>query len=52
VSLFQLSFDRRFDVALPVTVFLKCQPNLSLREQPLLPMLDVFGADWVGEGGV
>jgi len=24
---------------------LECQPNLSLREQPLLPMLDVFGAD-------
>jgi len=27
--------------------FLKCSLNLLLREQPLLPVLDVFGADWV-----
>jgi len=33
-------------VVIPVTVFSKCQPNLSLREQPLPPVL-VFGADWV-----
>jgi len=25
----------------------KRQPNLSLREQPLLPALDVFGVGWV-----
>ena len=25
----------------------KCQPNLSGREQPLLPTLDVFGVGWV-----
>ena len=25
----------------------KCQPNLSIREQPLLPSLDVFGMGWV-----
>jgi len=27
--------------------FLQCLPNLSLREEPLLPVLDVFGAGWV-----
>jgi len=25
----------------------KCQLNLSLREQPLLPVLNVFGMGWV-----
>jgi len=25
----------------------KCQPNLSIREQPLLNALDVFGVGWV-----
>ena len=39
--------DQCLHVALSVTVFLKCQPNLSLREQPLLPVLDVFSVDWV-----
>jgi len=28
---------------------LKCHPNLSLREQPLLPMLDVLSAGLVGK---
>ena len=28
--------------------FLKCSLNLLLREQPLLPVLDVFGGGWVG----
>jgi len=27
--------------------FLKCLPNLSLGEHPLLPVLDVFGSGWV-----
>ena len=34
-------------MALSVTVFLKCQPNLSLRKHSLLPFLDVFGLDCV-----
>jgi len=32
----------------PVRHCLKCQPILSLREQPLLPVLDVFSVGWVG----
>jgi len=28
-------------------IFHKCQPNLSLQEQPLLNALDVFGVGWV-----
>ena len=32
--------DRCLHVALPATVFLKCKPNLSLREQPLLRVLE------------
>jgi len=39
--------DRCLHVALSVTVFLKCQPNLSLRKQSLLPLLDVFDMDRV-----
>jgi len=27
----------------------ECLPNLSLREKPLLPVLDVFAAGWVGK---
>jgi len=34
-------------VALLNNICYKCQLNLSLREQPLLPALDVFGMGWV-----
>jgi len=33
---------------LPVAPFPKCLLNLSTRQQPLLPVLHVFGAGWVG----
>jgi len=43
--------DRCLHVALPVATFhcLKCSLKLSLREQPLLPVVDVFSAGWVGK---
>jgi len=35
-------------VTLPVAAFLKCLQNLSIRKQPLLLVLDMLGAGWVG----
>jgi len=34
-------------VALPIRHCYRCQPDLSLQEQPLLPALDVFTVGWV-----
>jgi len=34
-------------VAILYDICYKCQPNLSLRERPLLPALNVFGVGWV-----
>jgi len=39
--------DRCLHVALLYDIRYKCQLNLSLREQLLLPALDVFGMGWV-----
>jgi len=33
----------------PLRHFLKCLLNLSLREQPPLPALDMLNLGWVGE---
>jgi len=34
-------------VALPVAAFIELLTNLSFREQPLLPVVDVFSVGWV-----
>jgi len=47
-SLKTLEDDRCFHVALPVAAFHVVITSLSLREQPLLPALDMFSAGWVG----
>jgi len=43
----EVQYDRCLHVALLYDIRYKCQLNLSLREQPLLPALDVFGMGWV-----
>jgi len=40
--------DRCLHVALLYDIRYKCQLNLSIREQPLLTALYVFGMGWVG----
>jgi len=50
VSAFQRSMGRMTDAFTwpsPLRHFLKCLPNLSSREQPLLLILDVFSVGWV-----
>ena len=60
---YHLSFDSEDDrclrVAHPYDIRYKCQLNLSIREQSLLPAMDVFSAEWdrkrpsqVGAAGV
>jgi len=49
LAVFQLERedDKCLHVALLYDIFYKCQLNLSLRQQPLLLALDVFGMGWV-----